>query len=220
MNNLMGKIFKSSMLSSIALAILGTLLIFQSEITIVSISYIIGAVLIAIGVLAILKFLKNLSQESKNELDIVYGIVTVILGVLVINNPQAIASVIPFIVGLIIIITSATKLQYGFELKVNGNDLWKSTMIISVITIVCGIMLIFNPFKGAVFITKVVGALILTYAVLDIISTLTIKNTVKQLHEAIAESVNDVKDAEIIEEDGKKTSKTKKRKSKNSKKEK
>jgi UPF0716 family protein affecting phage T7 exclusion len=93
-------------------------------------------------------------------------------------------------------------------------------MIISVITIVCGIMLIFNPFKGAVFITKVVGALILTYAVLDIISTLTIKNTVKQLHEAIAESVNDVKDAEIIEEDGKKTSKTKKRKSKNSKKEK
>jgi uncharacterized membrane protein HdeD (DUF308 family) len=218
MNNLMAKIFKSSMLSSIALAILGALLIFQSEITIISISYVIGGVLVAIGVLAILKYLANLNKNTKNELDIVYGIVSAILGIVVINNPKAIASIIPIVAAFIIIITSANKLQYGLELKVNGNNLWKSTIIISIITIICGILLIFNPFQGAVFITKVVGTLILIYAILDIISTLTIKNTVKQLHEALEETMTDIQDAEIIEEqDEKETTKKSKNKKSNKK---
>jgi uncharacterized membrane protein HdeD (DUF308 family) len=210
MNNLMAKIFKSSMLSSIALAILGALLIFQSEITIISISYVIGGVLVAIGVLAILKYLANLNKNTKNELDIVYGIVSAILGIVVINNPKAIASIIPIVAAFIIIITSANKLQYGLELKVNGNNLWKSTIIISIITIICGILLI--------FITKVVGTLILIYAILDIISTLTIKNTVKQLHEALEETMTDIQDAEIIEEqDEKETTKKSKNKKSNKK---
>ena len=198
MKKIMNKIFKSSLFSSIGLAILGVLLIFQSELTIVSISYVIGAILVAIGALAIIRYIKGLNDNTKTELDIVYGIVCAVLGVIVIGNPQGIASIIPFVIGLIIIISSATKLQYSLELKKNGNDLWKSTMILSIITIVCGIMLIFNPFKGAVFITKVVGILILIYSILDIISTVTIRNTVKQIHEAIEEHINE---AEIIEED-------------------
>ena len=211
MKKIMNKIFKSSLFSSIGLAILGVLLIFQSELTIVSISYVIGAILVAIGALAIIRYIKGLNDNTKTELDIVYGIVCAVLGVIVIGNPQGIASIIPFVIGLIIIISSATKLQYSLELKKNGNDLWKSTMILSIITIVCGIMLIFNPFKGAVFITKVVGILILIYSILDIISTVTIRNTVKQIHEAIEEHINE---AEIIEEDIEEEPKEKKKKDK------
>lgn len=197
MNKFMRKFFKSSLFSSIGLAILGILLVFQSEITIVSISYIIGAILIAIGVLAILNYIKNIKDNVKSDLNIVYGIVCAVLGIIVIDNPQGIASIIPFVTGLIIIISSASKLEYSIELKKNNNDLWKSTMILSIITIICGLLLIFNPFKGAVFITKVVGILILLYSILDTISTITIRNTVKQLHEAIEEHIVE---AEIIEE--------------------
>ena len=133
MNSFVTKFFKSSILGSIGMAILGVLLIFYSEVTIVSIAYVIGAILIAIGVLAILKFISNYNSANKNELDIVYGIVCVILGIIVITNPEAIASIIPFVVAVIIIISSATKLQYSLELKKDNNDLWKSTMIISAI---------------------------------------------------------------------------------------
>ena len=42
MGNFISKIFKSSILGSIGLIVLGTLLVFQSEATIISISYIIG----------------------------------------------------------------------------------------------------------------------------------------------------------------------------------
>ena len=214
MNKFMEKIFKSSLLNSIALIILGLLLIFQSEATIVSISYIIAAVIIVVGVVAGLRYAKTFKEETRSELDIIYSVVCIVLGIVVIKNPQAIASIIPFVIGIVIIINSATKLQYSMELKENQNNLWKSTMILALITTVCGIVLIFNPFSGAVLITRIVGFLILIYSILDIISTISIRSTVKQLHNAVEETIVD---AEIIDD---KTDIKRKKSTKKNKKEK
>ena len=70
-------------------------------------------------------------------------------------------------------------------------------MIFSILTMLCGILLIFNPFTGAEFITKIIGILILVYAILDVISTITIRNTVKHIHVAIEEGIAE---AEVVEE--------------------
>lgn len=198
MANLRSKLLTSSLLSSVGLAILGGLLIFKSEFAILSISYTIGAILIAIGILAILDFIKNMKQSNKNELNIVYGIVTVVMGIIVISNPEAVASIIPFVVGFVIMVSSALKLQYSFELKKKNNELWTPTMIISAIMLLCGILLVFNPFKGAEIFTKFIGIVMLIYAVLDIISTIKIKNTIKTVYTEIEEHVVE---AEVIKEE-------------------
>lgn len=208
-------ILKSSIINSILLLIFGLLLILQSEVTIVTISYIIGGILVALGAIEILKFIKNINGVEKGSIDIVYGIVCVVMGIIVIKSPQAIASIIPFIIGIIIIINSATKLQYSLELRKNENDLWLSTLILSIVMTICGVVLVFNPFKGAVFITRIVGAFILVYSVLDLISTLVIKNTYTKIKNTLEENI---KDAEIIEEEPKtdpKKKKNKKEKKKN-----
>ena len=221
MNSFMTNVFRSSILGSIGMAILGILLIFYSEVTITTISYVLGAILIAIGVIALLKFAREYKLKAKNELDIVYGVVCIILGIIVISNPKAIASIIPFVVAIVIVISSATKLQYSLELKKENNELWKSTMIISIITMLCGVLLVFNPFQGAVVFTRVVGILILIYALLDLSSTIAIRNSVKKIQDAIEEVVAE---AEVIEDNPKKetkkieTKKTAAKKKKNSKK--
>ena len=193
----MSKLFKSSIISSIALIILGLLLFFQAETTIISISYIIGAVLIAIGVLSGIRFVGGLNNNNQNELDIIYGMVCVVLGILIITNPTAIASAIPIVIGVIIVLNSVIKLHYSLELKESKNELWKSTMIMSVIMTICGIILLFNPFAGAVFITKIIGALIVVYAALDIASTIVIKKNVTKLRNAIEEKIVD---ADVVED--------------------
>ncbi len=219
MDNLLKKFFASSLLTSTILLLLGLLLIFQSEITIISISYIIGGILIALGILGIIKFIRSVNNEYKEELNIVYGVVTIILGILVIKNPEAIASILPIIIGIGIIINSATKLQYAFELKAANNNLWKSTLIISLISTVFGVILLFNPFKGAVFITKIVGILIAFYAILDIVSTFSIRRNVVEIHKTIEETIVD---ADIVEEQDseKKEVKKEKKTTKKNKKEK
>lgn len=211
MEQMMSRIFKSSIMMSIVLMVLGILLIFHSEATIISISYIIGAILIAIGVLAILKYVKNSNKPKNESIDIVYGVIAIILGIVIIKHPTSIASFIPLIIGLGIIINSATKLQYAFELRKKSNKIWKSTMIISGISMFCGVILLFNPFEGAVILTKIIGGLILLYAILDIVSTLSIRKNVVRIHSAIEESITD---AVIVEEETK-DKKTKKRKRKN-----
>ena len=204
MKTLMNKIFKSSILGALALVVLGILLIFESEATIVTISYVIGGILVAIGVLALLKFYKEVKENDDTGMDLVYGIISIILGIVVISNPKAVASIIPIIMGLLIILNSGTKLQYSIELKKNNNNLWKSTMILSLISTLCGVLLIFNPFKGAAFLTRLIGFLILLFAILDIISTIAIKNTVKKIKTAINDGIEDAKILEVKEKKTKK----------------
>lgn len=208
--------FKSSICASIILMILGLLLIFQSEITITTISYIIGAALIALGVLALIRFIKSAKNitEMNFNLDIIYGLVTVILGIVIITNPKAIASILPIVLGIAIVINSASKLQYAFILKNDNNDMWKTTMIIAIVSAICGVVLLFNPFAGAVLIMKIVGIFIVVYSVLDIVSTVIIKKNVDEF-KTVIDSV-EVKEAEIVEEKPKKksTKKTTKKKKK------
>ncbi len=216
MEKLMKKFFRSSLITSLFLIALGLLLVFQTDAVIYSISYIIGGILIALGVLAIIKFIQGTNDEQKRELDIVYGIVSVILGIVVIKNPEAIASIIPIILGISIIISSATKLQYAFELKSNGNNLWKTTMVLSIISTLCGIVLLFNPFKALTSFTQVVGIFIIIYAVLDMISTFTIKRNVKifqkTMEEGITEALIIKEEIEELEEEEKVSKKSKKSK--------
>lgn len=212
MERFMKKFLRSSIITSIVLIILGFLLIYQSENTIMTISYIIGGILIAIGVLALIRYVRDgESPAQRNELDIVYGIVTVIFGIIIIKNYQAVASIIPAVLGIAIIISSAGKLNYAFQLKSDENRLWKTTMVISIISTLCGVILLFNPFKAAIGIMKIIGIFIITYAVLDIISTFAIKSSVTKIRKVMEETITD---AEIVSENDSTEEKKKPRKSK------
>ena len=197
MKSLIPSFIKGSIISSTLLIALGILLIVKSEATITTISYVIGGVLIAIGVLAEIGYLKeNQNNLTKTDMDIIYGIVCIILGIIVIKNPEAIASIIPLVIGVIIVVNSAVKLQYSFDLKKEKNDLWLSTLILSIVMLVCGVVLIFNPFTGAVLLTKIVGVFILVYAILDLVSTFFIRNTLKKIQDAVIE----VTEAKVVDE--------------------
>lgn len=218
MEKFMKKFMRSSIITSIILMVLGFLLIYKSENTIMAISYIIGGILIAIGVLALIRYVKEGDSPGlRNELDIVYGIVTVIFGIIIIKNYHAIASIIPAVIGVAIIISSAGKLNYAFQLKDDENRLWKTTMVISIISTLCGVILLFNPFQAVIGIMKIIGIFIVVYAILDIISTLAIKNSFTKIRKAMEETITD---AEIIQEEEKDSNKEKKKKNKSQKKKK
>ena len=210
----MKNISKSSMLTSLLLLVLGILLVFESELTIKTISYVIGAVLVAAGTFALVRYFNNNKKGfDTTELDILYGIVTIVLGILVIANPHAIASIIPIVLGIAIIISSAIKIQYAFDLKKSENDMWKTTMVIAIIGTICGIVLLFNPFEGAVMIMRIVGIFILIYAILDLISTYIIKKNVDEFKNTIEKEMS-IPEAEVVESKEKSTKKKNNKKKK------
>ena len=166
----------------------------------------------AIGALALIRYVKNgESPALRNELDIVYGIVTIIFGIIIVQNYQAIASIIPAVIGIAIIISSAGKLNYAFQLREDESRMWKTTMVISIISTICGVILLFNPFKAALGIMKIIGVFIILYAVLDLVSTVAIRSSVIKIQKAVEETISD---AEIISEEESKSKKRKKKQKK------
>lgn len=209
MERFMTKFLKSSLISSITLLIISLFLFFETEATIITISYIIGSILIAIGTITIIKYINNLKSSIRNELDIIYGLGMAILGIIVISNPKGLASIIPFVLGIIMIISSATKLQISLDIMRKNEGKMTTSAILLLMTCICGVVLIFNPFSGAKILAKIIGVIILIYAILDIVSTFKIQKIIKKRN--IKE--NDiVTEATVIEDKTKKIEDIKRKK--------
>ena len=102
-----------SLISSAVILVLGLLLFFKSSATLMGISYVLGGIIIAIGVLAIIKFISNDHSDVSNQLNIIYGIICIISGIFFIEKPEIIGSIIPLVMGVGIIISSSLKIIFS-----------------------------------------------------------------------------------------------------------
>lgn len=193
-----------SLISSGIILVLGLLLFFKSSVTLMGISYIFGGLIIAIGVLAIVRFISNNHSDISNQLNIVYGIICIISGIFFIEKPEIIGSIIPVVMGIGIIISSSLKIQQSFNLKSLNSSYFFWSFVTALLSLICGVVLLFNPFKGAVIITKVIGIFLVMYAILDICNTIVLKKS------GVSISISTVNDKDI-------KSKSNHRKAKNAK---
>ena len=131
------------------------------------IGILIGAALLIVGVLAIIKYTKE--KEEGSNLNLVSGILYSVLGVIIIIYPYSIINLVTICLGVYLVINGLLKLKLAFNLK-KVTDKWIGTLIMSIITVILGILLIFNPFAG-ITITKLAGAFLVIVAIFDLIDT-------------------------------------------------
>lgn len=156
---------KYDLASSIVLLVLGILLVIVPGGIVTTIIRVFGFVILGLGVLSILNSVKTKSQNS----DLIYGILIGILGLVFISNPGVIASIIPFVLGVWIIVKSLFKLQLVASLKRSNSPEYIKPLVVNIITLIIGLVLIFNPFKGAEALIRIIGGFMIVYALLDIL---------------------------------------------------
>lgn len=195
-----------SLISSAVILVLGLLLFFKSSATLMGISYVLGGIIIAIGVLAIIKFISNDHSDVSNQLNIIYGIICIISGIFFIEKPEVIGSIIPLVMGVGIIISSSLKIQQSFNFKNMNSSYFFLSFLTALLSLICGVILLFNPFKGAVLITRIIGIFLVIYAALDICNAIIFQKgsslSVKVQTDTKQKSKRDkkTKDAKIIRE--------------------
>lgn len=185
MKEMLKKMFTLSIFSSILFIVIGLLLFFKPGDTLKTISYIIGGLILVFGIFGVARFTK--SEKKGLNFDLIYAILSFVAGLIIIFNPEALASIIPIILGIWIVINSAIKIQYSFYIKSDTSKKWVATLTMSLITLICGIVLLFNPFKAASYVAQAVGLFIMVYAVIDLVESFMLKT--KQ---------NNVQTAEIV----------------------
>lgn len=174
------KLFGISFATSIVFLIFGLFLVFRTEGTIQLISSIIGIILLLNGGWSLIKYFKG-EKEGTYRVEFIYGSVAIIAGFILILNPKAVASILPFILGIYFTITGILKLKYALDLREYKRENPTFMMILSILTILCGILFIANPFGGAVAITQIIGIFMIIYAFLDILNYLFLRKDMKEI---------------------------------------
>ena len=208
--NKLRSMYKTSIILSIVLIFIGVFLLVKPETTLYAISYAVGIVLIVWGLFPIIKFFTNKESQNYLEFNFVVGIIAFLFGIVVMIKPEMIGSIIPLLMGIWMIINGAIKLYYSVILNREGNAL--ASIIISLIILLAGIVLVINPFDGAVVMTQLIGISFILYSVLDLAECFSIYKSYKTVknNNVIEENVSEVTIVEVKDVKEKKDKKKKK----------
>lgn len=196
MNYLVNKLksmYRTTIVLSILLIFIGVFLLIKPETTLHAISYIIGTALIIWGLFPIISFFTNKESQNYLEFSFVIGIFAFLFGLVVIIDPELIGSIIPLLMGIWMIINGAIKLYYSFIL--NREKYSIIPIVVSLIILLCGLVLVINPFDGAIVLTQLIGISFIVYSVLDLIECFSIYKTYNSVK----------KDADSTQDDNDKT---------------
>lgn len=183
----MMKIFNMSIATSVIILVLGIFLFIQPDTIIHMISIILGGIILVSGIISFIDYLKNKYNPS-----LISGVITSIIGLILIINTNLVASILPFVLGIYFTINGINRLQYALELK-KENVNYISSLVVSILIIVCGILFIINPFGGALVITKVMGIYMIIYSLLDLTNTIIIKKGVSDIKKEMKNTIIEVK---------------------------
>lgn len=166
---LLKKIKKELVLRSILMIVAGITLLIYPEMTTNTIAYIIAVAFIVLGIINIVGYFRGEKSGSKSyKYGLVIGVLLIVFAALL---SKLLISLIPVVLGIIVLISGLLKLQQAVELLQAKLDGWKPIMIFAAINIIVGCLAIFNPFKTANFLLRIVGAGLLFGGITDLISS-------------------------------------------------
>lgn len=157
----------SLLFTDIIYALLGFLMIIVPEFISNSICYLIGTLLIIFGALKIANYVEINKKDVLTNALMIIGVVSLILGLMVIIKSEVFASIIPFILGIYIIIVGISKLQQALEFKKHKYDKWTSTLISASLLLVLGITIVLNPFSTLTLAIRIVGIVFMISFIYD-----------------------------------------------------
>ena len=172
---------KFSISTIIVSAVLGVLFIAFPDKCIQYISLFVGAALIVIGAVAVVTYL----LDRNTILPLILGIIVLVTGIVICAKYRQIISIIVVIFGIFILISGLVDFVASFKsiaiLRLSG---W-FTLVLSVITIIFGIVAITKSAALTDSIVRFIGAALIIYAVLDLVSFIQVNTMAKKIKQKI-----------------------------------
>ena len=144
-------------ISSVATLGIGLLLLIYPAFTGKAICYMIAAVLIGKGLSSIISRYRNTSLPAPVVFELMGGIMNCFLGLFVAVRSEMLISIIPFVVGIFLLVSGMTSLQKAMEMKRMNYAKWNHGLIFTIIKLVLAAIIVLNPFGTAMTLTRFIG---------------------------------------------------------------
>lgn len=135
-------------INAVIMVILGIVLVIWPHILGVMLCYLLGGALIVMGVFQLISFLRGERLGFYNKFVMMMGIVLVLLGIWICAQPRIVLSIIPVVVGIIVLIHGLMDIQYTLDIKKAGSEKWWIALIAAALTLIVGLLLVLNPFTA------------------------------------------------------------------------
>lgn len=181
MENLNIKIKKMSITSivfSLIFILTGIFLLLRPETAINIICYVLGVLLLLSGVVSIVQFFSDKTSDNYLSFSFIFGAFVFIFGLIILIKPAIVASIIPLLLGVWMLINGVTKLSYSLTINKFNNS--TVSIIGSILIIILGILLIFNPFAGAKSLVQIIGISFIVYSVIDLAESIALTFSLKK----------------------------------------
>ena len=163
---------------SILYTLLGILIYIKSEMTNSIVGTMIGTFFLLAGMIKIFTFIDK-NKITLFKYNLFFGIISIILGIMIMLNPMSIINILSIGLGIWILIEGINKIVYFLFLKKVKERSSILILVSSLLFIFLGIVLIIYPFRSMI-ITKAVGAFIVLYNVLNLNDLILLKRRGKE----------------------------------------
>lgn len=182
--------------------LMGIVLLLFPETTASILCYAIGGASVVVGAVTVCIYLFRDAAKNTYRNDFVTGLAAILLGIFLIARMDLIKALIPFVLGIAVVVSGFIKLQDCIDVRRMGYGNGLGLFLLALISIVHGIILIINPFHGAIVLMRLIGIGLLFCGVSDLFATIYMSRKIKNYIEntgAFGDAI-DLKAKEIKDE--------------------
>lgn len=176
------KVKKSWIISAICTGVIGLILLLFPGNALLSVSYTIGGLTIAMGVIRVVRYFK---QEHTYpylfQSDLVIGLITVGLGLFMVTSPKTVMALLPNLLGILLVGCGIGNILRSVDAKNSGFAQWGVLLGMAILSIVAGLVILSNPFGAIELVIAVTGGCLIYESIADILTTMIINKKVKDI---------------------------------------
>lgn len=202
MKRLLKQVKWETLLSSSLYIVLGVVALVIPDTMVKTMGYLIGILLIVAGAVSMICYLLREASQNYYRNDFGYGLVGIAVGILFLYKVEWIISLVPVILGILVVASGCRKLQDVIDMKRLGYGNWVTVLILAAVNVVLGVALIANSLDAALLFLQLVGAGLIFSGVTDIATCFYLAKKAKGYFDDL--SAVDSTFAEVLDEDGQK----------------
>ena len=173
--------------SAIVTIIIGLILVLFPTATLTSVSYVVGGVAIAMGVIRAVRYFKlDHTYPFLFQSDLVVGLLSVGFGIFMVSQPETVLSLMPLIFGMLLVGCGVGGILRAVDAKKAGFTSWGVLLALAIVSIVLGWLIMMNPFGALEISVAIIGGCLIYQGATDIVTTLVVGKRINEWKKSLS----------------------------------
>lgn len=148
--------------------VLGALLLIWPGISVFTVCYLLGGLLIAFGIWQVIQSaLRGMAYWGGVLLSI--GILSLLIGAGFVLFPRVLSSILPVMLGIGLVLDGIARLSFSIQLKALYGSRWFVSLLFALLVLIAGGLMLLQPFGSAMAFTMIAGAFLLVTGAANLI---------------------------------------------------